>query len=94
MDTTTSPLKSQETRLNVDRDVTKRLNMDSDTVEVNRKSSVPKPVLAITDGRGTDLGITNSPTSSMSSSKRAKLTLDDDTNVTSAASLEEDRQTQ
>ena len=68
--------------------------MEDETVNVNRKSGALKPVLAITNGSGTDMGTAGSPTSSSSSSKRAKLVKDDDTNDTSAASLEEDRRAQ
>ena len=80
--------------MEVDRDVQKRLIMDTTwdgTVVTPSKATV---VLAITDGTGIDLKENNSPTSSSSSNKRLKLSKITETNVISAASLEEDRRTQ
>ena len=94
LDTATSPVKNPGTVMDVDRDARKRLNMDSAGDKNLIKPKGMNEMLAITDGSGQDLGENASPTSSSSSSKRAKLSKDLATTQRSAASLEEDRRTQ
>ncbi|XBH82927.1 hypothetical protein VPH35_071475 [Triticum aestivum] len=94
LDMTTSPSKLPLEHMELDRDARKRLNMDIAGDEDLHTSSTSKTLFAITDGSGKDGVEADSPSSSMSSSKHAKLSKDHITNEISAASLEEDRQTQ
>ena len=94
LDTATSPPKLRREHMELEREARKRLNMDIAGDEGMHTSNRPKTLLAITDGKGKDGEEATSPSSSTSSSKRAKLSQDHTTNEISAASLEEDRRTQ
>ncbi|KAF7049887.1 hypothetical protein CFC21_058341 [Triticum aestivum] len=94
LDTTSSPTKVHRDHMELEREARKRLNMDiAGDVDVHT-SNQTKTLLAITDGSRKDEGETSSPSSSTSSSKRAKLSQDHTNNEISAASLEEDRRMQ
>ncbi|XBH81557.1 hypothetical protein VPH35_107098 [Triticum aestivum] len=94
LDTATSPPKLHREHMVLEREARKRLNMDIAGDEGMHTSNQPKTLLAITDGNGKDVGEATSPSSSTSSSKRAKLSQELITNEISAASREEDRRTQ
>lgn len=79
--------------MEVDKDPRKRLHMDAADAANSSLPNQPKVLLAITEGSGVDQKKSNSQTSS-NGSKRAKIMKGNDENETSAASHEEDRQTQ
>ncbi|XBI35076.1 hypothetical protein VPH35_120814 [Triticum aestivum] len=94
LDTATSPMKIPGALMEVDKDVRKRLNMDNAGVDDVHKPKSKDTVLAIMDGSPHEPGENASPTSSSSSSKRARLTKDHASTEKPAASLEEDRRIQ
>ncbi|XBI92954.1 hypothetical protein VPH35_029909 [Triticum aestivum] len=91
-DTASSPVKKTSTRMELDKDPRKRLNMDA----ADGNSGLPPQhpgVLAITDGSGADQQEGTSPSSS-TNSKRVKVDNGENIKEISAASREEDRRTQ
>ncbi|KAE8774794.1 hypothetical protein D1007_52754 [Hordeum vulgare] len=73
LDTSTSPLKNTAVMMEVDRDASKRPNMDIAGDATFDSPNNPQALLAITDDSGKDHRDLDSPISSSSSSKRVKL---------------------
>ncbi|KAE8814480.1 hypothetical protein D1007_08557 [Hordeum vulgare] len=85
-DTASSPVKTPGERMEVDKTPKKRLNMDEDVAIPPATPGTSKVLLALTDGSVIDLKEGESPTNSNSSSKRLKVTMDNEHNEISAAS--------